>query len=153
ITAQLIDAASETQIWADKYTGTLDDIFDLQERVSHEIARALDLKLSAAEQRTMADRPITDAAAYDCWLRARHELANQSAGSLDRARALLKRGLEIAPSNSRLRAALVYEEVFRLRLQGRFDAAALDAATAQANEILRTDPACGTAHYVLGTAA
>ena len=41
ITAQLIEAATDAHLWADKYTGTLDDVFDLQEKLSRSIVEAL----------------------------------------------------------------------------------------------------------------
>ena len=41
ITAQLIDAATDAHLWAEKYTGTLDDVFDLQEKLSRRIVEAL----------------------------------------------------------------------------------------------------------------
>ena len=47
IVAQLIDAQTDTHLWAEKYTGKLDDIFDIQEKVSSLIARELDVKLKS----------------------------------------------------------------------------------------------------------
>ena len=46
ITAQLIDARSDAHIWAEKYSGTLDDVFDIQEKVSRAIVEALKLNSS-----------------------------------------------------------------------------------------------------------
>jgi TolB-like protein len=56
ITAQLIDAASDTHLWGDKYGGTLDDVFELQERVSREIVKALGVTLTNDEDRRLAHR-------------------------------------------------------------------------------------------------
>ncbi|MCK5704034.1 MAG: hypothetical protein KAI29_22925 [Cyclobacteriaceae bacterium] len=49
ITVQLINALTDNHIWAEKYSGTLDDIFDIQEKVSRSIAESLKLKLSNEE--------------------------------------------------------------------------------------------------------
>ena len=46
ITAQLIDAADDVHLWADKYSGSLEDVFDIQERVSRAIVKALHVTLS-----------------------------------------------------------------------------------------------------------
>ena len=54
ITAQLIDAANDTQLWAEKYTGTAEDIFDIQEQVSRSIVSALRVKLSPREEEQIA---------------------------------------------------------------------------------------------------
>jgi Flp pilus assembly protein TadD len=150
ITAQLIDAATDTNRWAEKYSGVLDDVFDLQERVSREIVRALDVTLSTAEDRSLARRSIADATAYDCYLRARHELARASADSLDRATALLNRGIEIVGENSLLRATLLYVDVLRIRTAGHIDATVLDAVGEQARDILHREPDSGSALLVLG---
>jgi eukaryotic-like serine/threonine-protein kinase len=151
ITARLIDAASDTQLWADKFTGTLDDVFDLQERVSREIVRALDVKLSSDEDRTLARRSIAEGTAYDCFLRARYELAQANTASFDRATVLLNRGLEIAGDSARLRAMRAFVDVLRMRASGGSDASVLDAAAGEALDILSRTPDSATAHFVLGT--
>ncbi len=58
ITAQLIDAINDAHLWAEKYSGTLDDVFDIQEKVSCSIVDALKLKLNTKEQQQIAERPI-----------------------------------------------------------------------------------------------
>jgi len=73
ITAQLIDATSDSHIWAEKYSGTLEDVFDIQERVSRSIVDALKLKLSPEEDQRIAQRPIDNVHAYECYLKARYE--------------------------------------------------------------------------------
>ncbi len=72
ITAQLIDATNDTHVWAEKYSGTLDNVFDIQEQVSRAIAKALRLRLSAREEKQIAKRPTGNVHAYECYLRARH---------------------------------------------------------------------------------
>jgi serine/threonine-protein kinase len=150
ITARLVDAVADAQVWADKYGGTLDDVFDLQERVSRDIVRALDVTLSTDEDRRLGDRPIGDAAAYDCWLRARHEIARASDESLAHAAGLLRRGLEIVPGNPRLRAALAVTEVVAMRTRGETDHALLARAAAEADEVSAEAPGAGGVHSLLG---
>ncbi|HRZ10016.1 MAG TPA: serine/threonine-protein kinase, partial [Gemmatimonadales bacterium] len=58
ITAQLIDAQTDAQLWSEKYSGTLEDVFDLQERVSRAIVAALHVTLSPEESHRLSDRPI-----------------------------------------------------------------------------------------------
>src|SRR5262249_38977328 len=71
ITAQLVDAASDTHLWAETYGGTLEDIFDIQEKVARQIAEALRLTLNPAEQVTLRKRATHDPGAFDANLRAR----------------------------------------------------------------------------------
>ncbi len=106
ITAQLIDASSDAHLWAEKYSGTLDDVFDIQERVSRAIVDALQVKLAPEEHARMAARPLTDIAAYDCYLRARHEMSQFDEASLARAIELAQKGLQIVGDNELLYAAM-----------------------------------------------
>jgi serine/threonine protein kinase/tetratricopeptide (TPR) repeat protein len=71
ITAQLIDASTDSHLWAEKYSGTIDDVFDLQEELSRRIVSGLEVTLTAEEDRRLATRPIRDPAVFDAWLRAR----------------------------------------------------------------------------------
>ena len=106
ITAQLIDAADDVHVWAEKYSGSLEDVFDIQERVSRAIVKALHVTLSPDEDRRVAERPIEDVRAYECYLRARHEMWRFTQEGLDRALALLRQGLEIVGDNALLYGTL-----------------------------------------------
>jgi len=104
ITAQLIDATSDLHIWANKYNGTLEDVFDFQERVSRGIVEALRVRLTTEEDRQLAERPIDNVAAYDAYLQASREAFGEAtAAALRRATRLLQDALEIVGPN-----ALVY---------------------------------------------
>jgi adenylate cyclase len=70
ITAQLIDAETGAHLWADRFDGSLEDIFELQERVAVSVAGVIEPALQAAEMRRSAARPTTDLTAYDLYLRA-----------------------------------------------------------------------------------
>jgi adenylate cyclase len=70
ITAQLIDAQSGAHLWADRFDGSLEDVFELQDRVALSVAGIIEPALQAAEMRHSAARPTTDLSAYDLYLRA-----------------------------------------------------------------------------------
>ncbi len=106
ITAQLVDAENDVHIWAEKYSGTLDDVFDIQEKVARSIAEALKVKLTPEEDRKIADRPIEDAKAYECYLQARQEIWRFTEEGLERAVHLIQNGLKIIGDNALLYAAL-----------------------------------------------
>ena len=82
ITAQLIDAATDAHLWAEKYSGTLEDVFDVQEKVSRAIVAALKLKLTPEESKKIAERPIDNVAAYQCYLKANAEIWRFNESSL-----------------------------------------------------------------------
>src|SRR6516225_9359877 len=70
ITGQLIDALTGTHLWADRFEGSLEDIFELKDRVAVSVAGIIEPALQAAEMRRSAARPTTDLGAYDLYLRA-----------------------------------------------------------------------------------
>jgi adenylate cyclase len=70
ITGQLIDAVADAHLWADRFDGSLEDIFELQDKVAIAIAGIIEPTLQAAEIRRSADRPTNDLTAYDLYLRA-----------------------------------------------------------------------------------
>lgn len=106
ITAHLVDALNDATIWADRYEGSVEDIFSIQERLARVIASALQLRLSPDEERRLGERAIDSVPAYDCYLRARHEAWRWRKDSIDRAVELLHDGLSIIGENARLYAAL-----------------------------------------------
>jgi adenylate cyclase len=70
ITGQLIDALTGTHLWADRFDGSLEDVFDLQDKVAISVAGVIDPTLQAAELRRSSARPTSDLTAYDFYLRA-----------------------------------------------------------------------------------
>jgi adenylate cyclase len=70
ITAQLIDATNGAHLWADRFDGSLGDVFELQGNVAASVAGVIEPTLQAAEAARSAARPTTDLGAYDCYLRA-----------------------------------------------------------------------------------
>jgi TolB-like protein/class 3 adenylate cyclase len=70
ITAQLIDATTGTHLWADRFDGSLEDVFDLQDKVASSVADVIEPALQAAETARSASRSTSDLTAYDLYLRA-----------------------------------------------------------------------------------
>ena len=110
ITAQLLDAVADTQVWADKYGGTLDDVFDIQERLSRQIVEALRLRLTPDEERRIAERPIADVRAYEYYLLARQQIWSFTRPALERGLNLIRQAQEIVGESELLLVAegLIY---------------------------------------------
>jgi len=70
ITGQLIDALTGTHLWVDRFDGSLEDVFELQDKVASSVAGVIEPALQAAEIRRSAQRPTNDLTAYDLYLRA-----------------------------------------------------------------------------------
>jgi len=110
VTAQLVDAKADAPLWADKFTGTLEDVFDIQERLSRQIVDALRLRLTPNEDKRLAQRPLADVRAYEYYLLARQEIWTFNAQSLDHALQLVRRAQDIVGDNELLFVAegLIY---------------------------------------------
>ena len=106
ITARLIDASTDDHLWTEKYDGAVGDVFLFQERLARTIVDALEIRLTAEEDRRLADRPISNMHAYECYLRARQEAFRWRKDAIDHAVQLLQNGLAIVGNNARLYAAL-----------------------------------------------
>jgi TolB-like protein/class 3 adenylate cyclase len=70
ITTQLIDAETDMHLWANRFDGSLEDVFDLQEEVAASVAGVIEPELQIAEAARAAGRPTADLTAYDLYLRA-----------------------------------------------------------------------------------
>lgn len=153
ITARLVDGATEAQVWAEGYRGTLEDVFDLQERVSRDIVRALDVALTGDEDRQLARRSVPDAEAFDAMLRARAEARKWSADALARAAALLDGALARLPDNPRLLVERLRVTGHMARGHGAYEAdVVLDLGRA-AHALLARHPEEGSAQLLLGMAS
>lgn len=106
ITAQLIDAQTDSPVWSEKYTGMLEDVFEMQEKVSRSIVEALKLKLTTTENKHLSDRRIGDATGLDLYLRAKKELAKWTTAGYENALKFLENSIEITGPNAVLYTGL-----------------------------------------------
>jgi len=97
ITVQLVDVATNRQIWGDAYKGKLDDIFDIQEQVAKQIVEALKLKLSFSEKVSLTKRQTVNAQAYDLYLRGQDYLYRLTKRSVEYAIQLFEKAIELDP--------------------------------------------------------
>lgn len=152
ITAQLIDAVADSHLWAEKYSGTVDDIFDLQEQLSRQIVDRLKLKLSADEEEQLAARPIPDVRAYECFLRARGNIYSFDGPSIERAIRDLKAALEILGDNVLLLRALGMAHFQEINAGVSENPSAIDDIQACARRIGELDPSDAGSYLLRGMA-
>ena len=150
ITAQLIDAESDTQLWAEKYGGTLDDVFEVQERVSREIVRALGITLTSDEDRRLAHRSIENVHAFELYLQARQEMRRYGTAAIERGSTLVRRAMEIEGRTPPLEALLAWGDVSLIRAGLASDRSVLDSAAKVAQSVLRAAPDAPYGHALLG---
>jgi adenylate cyclase len=95
ITAQLIDALSGAHLWADRFDGSLENVFELQDKVALSVAGVIEPALQAAEMRRSAARQTTDLTAYDLYLRALAALSSLTKERIAEALRLLEQAIAI----------------------------------------------------------
>jgi adenylate cyclase len=124
ITGQLIDAATGAHLWADRFDGSLEDVFELQDKVASSVAGVIEPALQAAETARSAGRPTADLTAYDLYLRG-YAMLLSSARQIPEALRLTEQAIARDP---RYGPALAWAAFccFRLVLEDRSEDPAAD---------------------------
>ena len=97
ITVQLVDIQTNRQLWGNTYKGKLDDIFDIQEQVAHQIVEALKLKMTFSEKVSLTKRHTGNAQAYDLYLRGQDYLYRLNKRGVEYAIQLFEKAIELDP--------------------------------------------------------
>jgi adenylate cyclase len=97
ITGQLVEAETGAHLWADKFDSALEDVFDLQDRVTMAAAGAIEPSVTQAEIRRATRKPTANLQAYDWLLRALGEQQLYSRDGIDRAMHMAQRAIELDP--------------------------------------------------------
>jgi TolB-like protein len=95
ITGQLIDATSGTHIWAERFEGLLDNIFELQDRITESVVGAIAPQLEQAEIERAKRKPTESLGAYDYYLRAMANLHSGSREAIEQALPMFYRAIEL----------------------------------------------------------
>jgi adenylate cyclase len=98
ITGQLVEAATGAHLWANRFDGTLEDVFDLQDQVTASVVGAIEPNLRAAEIERARRKPPESLHAYDLMLRALPHLRALDRHDLARATRILQKAIEIDPA-------------------------------------------------------
>ena len=150
VTARLVDPMTDEHLWADKYAGTLEDIFDIQEQISRRIVDALQMQLSPKEDQRLAERPIGDVRAYECYQRARQEMYKFTREGLDQALALIDTALGIVGDNELLYAAKGSVHWQYVNAAIRTGAHDIEQAEACVEKVFALNPDAAAGHALLG---
>ena len=153
IAAQLIDASSGNQIWAERYDRVLEDIFAVQDEVTQSIVAAIAPELGKAEQQRATSKKSENLSAWEVYQRGMWHLYRRTKEDLKEARGLFETALSLDPGLSLACTGLVdayyYEVVLGLA----------DSATENRNEALQfarraleLDPDDAAAHCAMGKA-
>lgn len=114
---QLIDAATDTHLWAKSYDRDFKDVLGVQSAIAEEIAEALKANLSPSESHVLAAIRTQNTEAYDLFLRAQYEFHQAQstlvADAFDRADAFYQQALARDPNFAEAAAGLAYNRLMR----------------------------------------
>ena len=153
VSAELVEAATDTPVWSDKYSGTLEDVFGIQEEIARKVVGALEVNLTPRERPRAAARPVNDVLAYDYYLRARREMYLWDPDSMARAEDLIRKALGIVGENPLLLAMLAQISWMYVNITIRPEESLLGEAAALVDRALALDPEHHLAIFVRGALA
>ncbi|MEP6905017.1 MAG: tetratricopeptide repeat protein, partial [Gemmatimonadales bacterium] len=106
ITAKLVNVADGYQLWSERYDREMEDIFAIQDDISQAIVKALRLILTEDEKKAIEKTRKVNVEAYDYYLRGRQFIHQHSRKSLETARKMFRRAIEIDPDYALAHAGL-----------------------------------------------
>ncbi len=98
VTGQLLDSQSGSHLWADRFEGALEEVFDLQDRIAAAVAGRLPLTIEQAEIARLRSKPTSSLGAYDSFLLAMKELHRSTRDSVAAALGHYYRAIELDPA-------------------------------------------------------
>jgi adenylate cyclase len=153
ITAQLIEAATEGHLWAERYDRDLDDIFAVQDEVVGAIVNALgatDGAIERSARKIASQSGSTNFTAYDCYLQGREQFYRHGDTGFDNAEAFYEKAIALDPKFARAYSTLAWLHFLRFKMH---QTITLEEMLPRALELslqsARLDPADYRAHWVL----
>jgi TolB-like protein/class 3 adenylate cyclase/Flp pilus assembly protein TadD len=154
VNVQLIDARTDTHLWAKSYDRDLKDVLAVESEIAQEIADALQANLSPSESHALASAGTRDAEAYDLFLRGEYEFhqaeSRLDADAYDRADAFYRHALERDPNFAEAAAELARSRLSRHWNVSPLGAQELDEVKSTSDRALALAPNSPEAHFALG---
>jgi len=149
INAQLTDARTGKQLWAERYDGELGDVFGVQDKVTQKIVAALSVTLTAGEKRNLARQDTENLEAYEYFLRGQEHFFRHSKSENQRAQELYRKAIDLDPKFARAWAALAWTYWFEFSNGWTDDPEkALDRAADVARKAIALDDSIPIAYFV-----
>jgi len=153
VTAQLIDATTGHQVWAERYDRSLADLFDIQDEITRSVAASIETQVFLAEGRAAEARPATDFKARDLVARAIGRIYDQTPEAIAEASDFVEEAIKIDPLTPRahqMRGALFLNRMHLGEIP--HDAANVGRALELARTALRLAPRDEWAHWLMAGA-
>ena len=147
VTAQLVEAATDVQVWAERFDRTLDDIFAIQDEISEAIVSAMKVRLAPEEKRAIERRATSNGEAYELFIMARdfHRTGSQRMKPL--IVRICQRAIDLDPNFAPAWAQMAMAQA---EMNQRGIAGSDDGGRKAAERALALDPNLADAHAALG---
>jgi tetratricopeptide (TPR) repeat protein len=153
VTAQLIDAATDSHVWSDRYDRALNDIFEVQNEVTQKIAGTLGGitgTLAATEAASIRRKPPANLNSYDYYIAGRELHYKLTKDDVAKAEPLLKKAIELDPQFARAYFGLAHVYVTRASVLGDEDATLFERAKDLLLKAIALDPNDALSYSLLG---
>ena len=150
VTAQLVEAATGNQVWAERYDRELADIFAVQDEITERVVAAMEPQLHAAEYFRSQRKPPDSLDAWECVIRALSSFGRGTSAAVTEAEALCRRAITIAPNYAQAHSLLAWVLVRGAAAAGRDIRTILPEASAEARTALACDERDPWAHMTQG---
>lgn len=152
INAQLIDGATGSHVWADRYDGNYEDIFDLQDEILEKIVAALKVNLTRRDREQARHRATNDVEAYDLFLRGRTKVYSMVPSMMKEARELFEQAIEVDKNFAAPYSLISFIVFIGWLFRWPEHHGELTDAVSMAQQAVDIDPRSGMAHTWLGWA-
>jgi tetratricopeptide (TPR) repeat protein len=154
VNVQLINAQSDSHLWAESYDRMLTDVLSVESEIAKRIAESLQAKLSPAQANALAAMPTRDAEAYDLLLKGEYEERQAESAEnkelFDYAETFYRQSLARDPKFALAYARLAYNRLYRHWFGNRLNSAQLDEVKTNIEHALAIDPDLPEAYLALG---
>jgi TolB-like protein/tetratricopeptide (TPR) repeat protein len=150
ITAQLVNASSEEQMWSQGYDRDLEDVFVIQSEIAQKIARSLKVRIFKDERHNLEKKPTEKPDAYSEYLKGRHSLNTRTEDSLKKAVEHFHQALQRDPEYSKAHSGLADAYAVMALLEFVPPKEAFPQARESAMKALEIDNGLAEAHASLG---
>jgi TolB-like protein/Tfp pilus assembly protein PilF len=150
VNVQLINAQSDSHLWADKFDRQLTDIFAVESEIATKIADTLEAKLSSTERSAIAKRPTANSEAHDLYLKGRYFVAKRTADDLKKALDYFSQAIAKDPSYAAAYAGLADTYVLLPDYSSEPAESCLTKAKEAATKAVALDDGLAEAHASLG---
>ena len=151
VTAQLINAPTDTHLWAQTYESAINDILDIQSQISRSIADDVRLDLSPEEKQRLASVPTVDPEAHDLYLKASYQFAQQTPDSLRQSLSLYQAAVAKDPSFAMAYLGIAQTEASLTQITAAAPDEAIQNERVALAKALAINPHLGDAHGLLAS--